>query len=274
MDVIKLCECGCGLETPLATTNRKERNQAKGLPVRFIKGHNNRGLRGPQTSQWKGGTRQKLADGAAIRRAAKLASMANVPPYSGDGKCKCGCGKETVISDRSDPQRGWVKGHPRPYIRYHWPSSRRGVPRKGPTGSRFTNSSGYVLVYAPWRPNVTSRRYVYEHVLVVEQAIGRYLIYPEQVHHLDHNRSNNVIENLHLCRDMFEHKMMHRWENARTACGHSDWRKCRYCKQWGPPETMTHNSIKHAHTITGAHLACRHAYDKKRRGDVYEIHNN
>lgn len=37
-----LCECGCGLPTPIATRTRSNRGQKKGEPLRFINGHNSR----------------------------------------------------------------------------------------------------------------------------------------------------------------------------------------------------------------------------------------
>lgn len=35
----KLCECGCGLPTKIATRNRIQRGQIKGQPIRYIHGH-------------------------------------------------------------------------------------------------------------------------------------------------------------------------------------------------------------------------------------------
>lgn len=37
-----LCECGCGLPTPIASRTRSSRGQVKGEPLRFINGHNSR----------------------------------------------------------------------------------------------------------------------------------------------------------------------------------------------------------------------------------------
>lgn len=38
----RLCECGCGQETPLASQTNRSRGYVKGEPIRFINGHNRR----------------------------------------------------------------------------------------------------------------------------------------------------------------------------------------------------------------------------------------
>ena len=45
-----------------------------------------------------------------------------------------------------------------------------------------------------------------EHILVMERHLGRKLKNGEIVHHIDHNRSNNKIENLILCDSALNHK--------------------------------------------------------------------
>jgi hypothetical protein len=35
----RLCECGCGQETPIATVTRSNRGEVKGKPVRYVRGH-------------------------------------------------------------------------------------------------------------------------------------------------------------------------------------------------------------------------------------------
>ncbi len=55
---------------------------------------------------------------------------------------------------------------------------------------------------------------VFEHTQIMEQAIGRKLKKGESVHHIDCNKSNNSLENLHLCRSVSEHRSIHHSLNA------------------------------------------------------------
>jgi hypothetical protein len=68
--------------------------------------------------------------------------------------------------------------------------------------------SGYWRVCKPEHPMATKQGYVAEHRLVMEQAIGRYLEAGEVVHHINHDRGDNRIENLRLMSDS-EHRAMH-----------------------------------------------------------------
>ena len=47
--------------------------------------------------------------------------------------------------------------------------------------------------------------YILEHRLVMEKYLGRKLDKKEYVHHIDHNRENNNIENLIVCKSEMEH---------------------------------------------------------------------
>lgn len=70
------------------------------------------------------------------------------------------------------------------------------------------SKDGYVLIYAPNHPKATANNTVYEHQLVMEQHIGRYLKKGEVVHHIDGNRSNNDISNLLLLTNS-DHAKLH-----------------------------------------------------------------
>lgn len=60
------------------------------------------------------------------------------------------------------------------------------------------DSSGYVRIYVPDHPNAFKSGRVLEHRWVMEQHIGRLLTRDEHVHHIDHVRTNNSIDNLEL----------------------------------------------------------------------------
>lgn len=65
-------------------------------------------------------------------------------------------------------------------------------------GGRHRSSHGYILVYAPYHPRAASSSYVYEHDLVVERAIGRFLAAGEIVHHKNGQKDDNRLDNLEL----------------------------------------------------------------------------
>ena len=82
-------------------------------------------------------------------------------------------------------------------------ASERAKARTGPkhpkwAGGRSLSSDGYVKIYTPSHPRAQNGIYVYEHTLVMEQVIGRYLFPEETVHHLNGDRQDNRPENLEL----------------------------------------------------------------------------
>ncbi len=70
-------------------------------------------------------------------------------------------------------------------------------------------SKGYLAVYAPDHPRAKSRPYVYEHILVAEETIGRFLTRTEVVHHVDGDKANNDPGNLVVCANQAEHMRIH-----------------------------------------------------------------
>lgn len=75
--------------------------------------------------------------------------------------------------------------------------------------------NGYVIAYAPKHPNAHKDGYVLLHRLVAEYQLGRYLKPDEIVHHMNHIRDDNRIENL-IVMNRREHQQMHmkeRWND-------------------------------------------------------------
>lgn len=65
-------------------------------------------------------------------------------------------------------------------------------------GGRTRHKAGYVMVRAPRHPRASGSGYVFEHILVMEDHLGRRLGPDETVHHLNGVRDDNRLENLEL----------------------------------------------------------------------------
>jgi predicted nucleic acid-binding Zn ribbon protein len=107
--------------------------------------------------------------------------------------------------------------------------------------------NGYRVVYDPEHPRAMSNDcwngYVYEHVKVAYQFLGRPLREEEIVHHLDGDRGNNSPKNL-LVIERSQHVKLHEWIDAgapfgeiqlenRVNCGKPKWSKHSNCPVCG-----------------------------------------
>lgn len=75
-------------------------------------------------------------------------------------------------------------------------------------GHTKRHRKGYILVYVPKHPHAHADGYMMFHTVLVEREIGRYLNDDEVVHHINHIRDDNRIENLQLM-NKHEHFSMH-----------------------------------------------------------------
>lgn len=70
------------------------------------------------------------------------------------------------------------------------------------------HNRGYVLAYVPKHPHAHKDGYVMLHTVLMERSIGRYLMPDEAVHHINHDRKDNRLENLMLMKK-HDHCAMH-----------------------------------------------------------------
>jgi hypothetical protein len=123
------------------------------------------------------------------------------------GFCWCECGAMTTISRNGVSKFGWIAGEPRRYKRGH---SRRHASQRGEYGEpgTYKSSQGYIYKYAKWHPFANSAGYVFEHRLIMEDMLDRFLWPWEVVHHSNEKRDDNRPGNLMLMHAS-EHNTMH-----------------------------------------------------------------
>ena len=67
---------------------------------------------------------------------------------------------------------------------------------------------GYMMIRYPLHP-LNIQGYVFQHILVMENHLGRPLMREESIHHIDFDKTNNYIDNLHLFPNESEHQKYH-----------------------------------------------------------------
>lgn len=115
--------------------------------------------------------------------------------------CKCGCGKPT--------KRIWYIGHAnkgKKHTEEHKKKCSQPLEKNGRwKGGKMIDRNGYVLIKNRQHPYANNCGYVREHRIIMEQHIGRYLQPNEVIHHKNHVKDDNRIENLMLLNNASEH---------------------------------------------------------------------
>lgn len=119
--------------------------------------------------------------------------------------CECGCGGQL------DPHHGRKKKR---FLRFHHLRMLR------PERVRIGRKKGiYRLAYAPWHPRAGDSSCVFEHILVAERAIRRFLPTGAVVHHVNDDGADNRSENLVILQNNSEHMALHRRRRILRAGG-------------------------------------------------------
>jgi len=143
----------------------------------------------------------------------------------------------------------------------HKNTSYRGPKHHNWNGGKSVKRQGYVMVKSPNHPRA-SRGYVFEHILIAEKVLGHPLPRGVVIHH--HPSIKNATD-LIICESDAYHRVLHQRMRALNACGHSNWRKCKYCKQYDQPQNVS-NSY---HKVCAIQYERNRYYNKKHYPNLF-----
>lgn len=183
---------------------------------------------------------QKLESALNVNQPIGIKRKRSDVPY---GYCHCGCGQKTNLAQKTKSSLGIQKGEPLYYIKNHL---MKNLPLK---------DKGYRFLHMPDHPKSSPSGKVLAHVLVAEKILNKPIPDGVIIHHYGKTSENNKIV---ICENQAYHMLLHRRARALNACGHADWIKCSFCKQYDKPENLILKKYSRYH------LNCRRKYSLER----------
>lgn len=181
-------------------------------------------------------------------------------PYYGrpvGSLCLCGCGGiAPIVSTGWDLRaNGYKDGDAKRYISGHHAAQKAIFP-----GLKFQHGYKFKRVLRP----DGSKKYIQEHILVAEKALGRPLPVGSPVHHVNENKLDNSNSNLVICEDNAYHSLLHRRMKALRECGHADWLRCIHCGKHDQPSNVRIYRLKATH-LKAYHPECARVSKNQQR---------
>ena len=173
--------------------------------------------------------------------------------------CECGCGQRTNIAKRAYGKSRQLKGEPYRFLNGHAlraANSKKGSENHHWQGGRMRTYSGYPMLYNPTHPRARNNRYVLEHIVLAERALGHALPLQAQIHHVNLDEADNSRGNLVICENQMYHRLLHKRALALRTTGNVNSRKCKFCQRWDLEVTYSGSYY---------HKACHVVYDRLRR---------
>lgn len=118
---------------------------------------------------------------------------------------------------------------------------------------KIVSKGDYLYALVPEHPRCTANGYVLLHRIIVENHLNRLLNTNEVVHHKDHNKKNNAIDNLEVL-DSLEHVKVHAKEKIKQ------WvkLKCPWCKkEFNLPRNQSFLVKKNKYNCNCCSSSCR-----------------
>lgn len=162
------------------------------------------------------------------------------------GPCWCGCNLPTAKGSH-----------------YRWGHGRKGrvfPDQHKPRHEKMVTEASYVTVYNPNHPRARKGR-VFEHIDVFEKYHKCCVLRSGSIHHINHNRQDNRIENLQLI-GKSAHATLHNIVEDM---------KERRCCQCGGAETYAYNGGTPQWTKTENGFMCSICYHRKRYKPYHEV---